>query len=474
VPKKAVLIYLLLALLGAAIFVYFTFPRTKDEIPMSENQRPFPSSPGPNGVPTPAPGPTPAPAPSLPMPDTVPHPSTPKPLGGPNLKVMAWASGPEAKALAAELDTYAAATGTRPSLVIDGNAADYRRDLRQALSSDAPPDVCLVEARDFSGIDPKLDLAPLPPTPGVSPRSVAALTVDEKVRAVPDEFSVDVLFYNPRYFDEAGIGYPGVHWTWDIMEAITRALASLRLQNAAGAPVYPLELPADFDFWNILCMQAGHAALDLDTWHLADADSKDSEMRGLDLIHEFFHELTVTAPLGPDGATGTYFAQQRAALLIAPSELTATLPKFDYGMTFVPEDLTRASLARVNGWGVTERSAAPEAALALARFLGGQPVHAGWSGVTAPADPDSNAGVCYAALEQSLIPRLEPKTERLAEFLDQQIGQFARDPNDETSTANLYARIQSEYADDYAPSARDPARDSALHPKTDGPQVRGW
>ena len=43
-PKKAVAIFFLAAFIGAAIFVYFTFPRTKDEMPKSNNQRPYPSS----------------------------------------------------------------------------------------------------------------------------------------------------------------------------------------------------------------------------------------------------------------------------------------------------------------------------------------------------------------------------------------------------------------------------------------------
>ena len=99
-PKKAVALFFLLAFLGAAIFVYFTFPRTKEEIPASNNQRPFPSVPGP--------GPN-----SVPVPETVPRPNTPKVPPGPTLRVMAWASGADARTLEAEADAFAAATGRR-------------------------------------------------------------------------------------------------------------------------------------------------------------------------------------------------------------------------------------------------------------------------------------------------------------------------------------------------------------------------
>jgi ABC-type glycerol-3-phosphate transport system substrate-binding protein len=436
VPKKAVFIFFLLAFLGAALFIFFTFPRTKEEIPTSNNQRPFPSAPlpGPNGVP---------------VPDAVPHPNQPPPQHGPSLRVMAWAGADDVKAIRAEADAFEATTGHRASLTIEGDMATYRLDLQQALASDTPPDVCLIDARDFSGTDPVRDLADVTPDAGTAPRSMAAFTVAGAIKAVPAEFSVDLLFYNPDHFDRAGIGYPDRHWNWDILEAMSRALVSLHLKDAAGEPIYPLELPADFDFWNVLCTQAGHPALDSDVWHLSDVDQKDSQMRALDFIHDMFHELTVTAPLEKAHApAGRLFAQQRASLLIAPSEITASLPKFRYAFTLPPGDINRASLARVNGWAVVARSSQPEAARSLALFLARQPVHAGWSSVQKPADDAGPAAICYEALGQSVIPRIEPKTAPLAQFLDQQIDLLAR--NSRQTTDALYARIQTEYRNGFA------------------------
>jgi ABC-type glycerol-3-phosphate transport system substrate-binding protein len=322
--------------------------------------------------------------------------------------------------------------------------------LQQAIASGTPPDVCLINARDFSGIDPVHDLADVTPPATTVPRSVMAFTVGGEIKAVPDEFSVDVLFYNPEHFDRAGIGYPDRHWNWDILEAISRALVSLKLTDTLGRPIYPLELPADFDFWNVLCTQAGHPALDADVWHLSDSDGKDAQMRALDFIHELFHEYTITAPLQKANAQpGQLFAQQRASLLIAPSELTASLPKFRYAFTLLPGDISRASLAQINGWAVPAKSSQPEAARALALFLAKQPVHAGWSSAQKPTDDNSPDAICYEALSQALIPRIEPKTAPLAQFLDQQIDLFARNPG-QTPDA-LYARIQTEYHSGFAP-----------------------
>ncbi|HUB65963.1 MAG TPA: hypothetical protein VL981_00600 [Candidatus Methylacidiphilales bacterium] len=436
-PKKKVAIFFLLAFVGAALFIYFTFPRTKDEIPKSNNQRLFPSAP--------QPGPAPD---GLPLPETVPHPNTPKMPPGPSLRVMAWASDGEAKALEGEMESFANETGRQALLTCDPDEASYRRDLSDAFSSGTPPDVCLISSRDFSGIDPKHDLADAAPNQDTSPRSIMAFTVNDRIKAAPDEFSVYVLFYNEQYFDQAGIGYPGPHWTWDVVEAISRALGSLRLKNGAGEPVYPLELPASFDFWNILCAETGHPALDLETWHISDADTRESQIWELGRIQNFFCGLTVTAPpTEPGQSPGTLFAQQRSALLVAPSDFAATLPKFRYAFTVMPAEITRASLAAVNGWAVAQDSSDPTAARALANYLAYQPVHTGWSRVQTPPDnPDASdtpEAICHQALDRALLPRIEPSMAKLADFLDTQINQLARASPPTADT--VYTIIQAKY-----------------------------
>jgi len=458
VPKKAVFIFFLLAFIGAALFVFFTFPRTKDEIPKSNNQRPFPSEPGPDGAP---------------VPETVPHPNTPTPPHGPTLRVMAWAVADEVKALRSAADAFEATTGNSASLTIESDVAAYHTDLQQAIASDTPPDVCLVSARDFSGLDPARDLADVTPAIGTASRSITAFTVEEKIKAVPDEFSVDVLFYNLDHFNRAGIGYPGRHWNWDVLEAISRALASLKLKDASGQPIYPLELSPDFDLWNLLSAQAGSPVLDSSIWHLADVDGKESQMRSLDFIHDIFREFAITAPLQKAHApAGRLFAQQRASLLIAPSELAAALPKFHYAFTLLPGDINRASLARVNGWAVTSKSSQPEAARKLALFLARQPVHAGWSSAQKSTDDNSPDAICYEALSQAVIPRIEPKTASLVQFLDQQIDLLAR--NSQQTADAVYTHIQTEYLNGFAPPSVKSASSITVGLKTPAAaQIRG-
>jgi len=470
VPKKAVVTFLLLALAGAALFVYFTFPRTKAEIPTSNNQVPFPSAPGPNDVPVPT---TPQPPP-IPVPDTQPHPTTPIAPHGPTLRVMAWASPAETVELQALADEATAETGVPISLTVEAGRDDYRRDLREAIDSAAPPDLCLIEARDFSGLDPAQDLVTVEAA-GMAPRARLAFTVGGALKAFPDEFSVDVLYYNKQQFDHAGIGYPDRHWNWDILEAMSRALASLKLTDRAGLPVYPLELPTDFDFWNVLCSQAGHAALDANVWHLNDVESREAQVRALGFIHDVFHELTVTAPLPRAGEQpGRFFAENRATLLIAPSNLQVTWKGVPAEFTLLPGDMARASLAQVNGWAVTAKSSQPDAAARVAEILCHRPVHAGWSAAREPASLPGLTAICYEALDQAILPRIEPRNAPMARFIDAEINGLAR--NAQAQPGPLYDRILAEYQNFVAPPIEGGLPEAAhgLTPKIHGTgQLRG-
>ncbi len=472
-PKKAVAIFFLLAFIGAALFIYFTFPRTKDEIPRSNNQQPFLPSPGGPSTPNVPNG--------APLPEPAPQPNAPKVPPGPTLHVMAWATASEAHNLSAETDAFAAATGRQVSLTLDSDLTSYRADLKQAFLTGTPPDLCLVSSRDFSGIDPAEQLDDITANAALSPRASAAFTVGGKLKAVPEEFSVEVLFYNPELFDQAGIAYPGSHWNWDMLEADTRALSSLNLKDADGKPTYAIELPANFDLWNILCAEAGTPALDLGSWRLAESGSKDAQMRGLQVLRELFQQYAITPPLGKNPAPlGKFFVDKRAALLIAPSDIATTFPAtLHYGMTVLPRDLTLATLASVNGWAVPAKSTQAEAALALAQYLTYRPVHVGWNSMQPPpvgTDEDAPASVCHAAFAEALVPRLDASTTHMAQFLDQQLNLLAHNP--EQTPELLYAKIQAEVQ---APSSPPEVRGESEMPagtvpapKADGSsQLRG-
>jgi hypothetical protein len=149
--------------------------------------------------------------------------------------------------------------------------------------------------------------------------------------------------------------------------------------------------------------------------------------------------------------------------------LNATLPNFRHNFTLLPSDITRASLARVNGWVVLSKSSQQDAAHTLASYLANQPVHLGWSAAQKPADNDAPQALCYEALDQSLIPRLDPKYTHLAQFLDQQIYLLAQGSHQKTD--NLYARILTEYqnSDSAFSNSQNPLQAGGLKPALQAP-----
>ena len=88
---------------------------------------------------------------------------------------MAWASGMEAKSLAAQANAFGVATGRQVSLTIDTDLDSYRHDLLQTLASDSPPDVCMVASRDSLRESIPARLSDVAPTDGSAPRSVCRL-----------------------------------------------------------------------------------------------------------------------------------------------------------------------------------------------------------------------------------------------------------------------------------------------------------
>jgi hypothetical protein len=107
----------------------------------------------------------------------------------------------------------------------------------------------------------------------------------------------------------------------------------------------------------------------------------------------------------------------------------------------------------VNGWAVTAQSTQADAARQLAAFLSTQPIHAGWSTVQTNETSDGFTAICQSALSESVIPRLSAKDEPMAQFLNAQIAQLARQPDGDSG--RYYAHIQAEFQNGRAPQSVD-------------------
>jgi ABC-type glycerol-3-phosphate transport system substrate-binding protein len=437
VPKKALLIYFGLAFFFAVIFVWFTFPGSvPNKFSISKNQpEPRNSTPPlvqPEGHPQ-----------FVTIPTTPPAPAT-----GVVLHILAWGQGEAAERLQQQIDLFSHDTGIAATEVMANTEADYQKALAEAYSSGAVPDVILVNGADFSGLTPARDLLPLPAAPGRVLSSVAGTFVRNGQNwAQADEFSVDVLFYNKSCFDRVGLGYPGVHWTLDTLQGISRGLTISNLLDPEGKRIFALELPCDFQLWNLLSKEAGHALYDNSGWHITNSDAQISQQRGLEFFQTYFRDLDVCAPLTNDElAPGDLFFQGRACLLIAPIEAWARFQQnglLRWDVTRFPQDLTPSTNLRVQGWAVTKLSRHPTEAIRLVQALGNLPLHDGWVAIKDSLPDGSTDDV--PALARSLLPNalfytLDAKTKATQTDLTAQLQHFSQ-TNDDVTIPGLYQRL---------------------------------
>lgn len=71
--------------------------------------------------------------------------------------------------------------------------------------------------REISGVD----------LTGINPTALSAFNMDGKQYGLPGSFSNVVLIYNKELFDQAGVSYPTIDWTWEDASAAAKAIRAL-------------------------------------------------------------------------------------------------------------------------------------------------------------------------------------------------------------------------------------------------------
>jgi ABC-type glycerol-3-phosphate transport system substrate-binding protein len=326
--------------------------------------------------------------------------------------------------------------------------------LQQALNSPNPPDVVLVDASDLSGLDPARALlpAPVPGTPLFLPELQGTFVRDGRLWALPDEYSIDVLFYNKLCFDRAGLGYPGPHWTLDILESSSRAITLCKELDPQGRRVFALELPADFDLWNVLSAEAGQPVCDNYGWHLGDPKAAIFQKRGLEFFQMYFRDLDVIAPLTNDEqAPGDLFLQNRSALCVAPIQSRERFrqnPLLNWAVTRFPQDVHPRTNLSVRGWAISKSTRYPAEAALLAQTLCDVPIHEGWVSANINESPQSNVNDDLAGLLKPLVSTGvfyidDPQTVSWKQSITQELQHFAQTNSDGLTVDSLFTKLVS-------------------------------
>ena len=107
---------------------------------------------------------------------------------------------------------------------------DYFTKLATTVGGGNPPDVFEMNMENFLSYmlrDACADLTGKIDTANYSEGTLAAVSSEGKIYAVPMSFSTCVLFYNKDLFDQAGVAYPTDEWTWADAQAAAEKIKAL-------------------------------------------------------------------------------------------------------------------------------------------------------------------------------------------------------------------------------------------------------
>lgn len=107
---------------------------------------------------------------------------------------------------------------------------DYFTKLATTVGGGNPPDVFEMNMENFLSYMLRgacADLTGKIDTANYSEGTLAAVSSEGKIYAVPMSFSTCVLFYNKDLFDQAGVAYPTDDWTWADAQAAAEKIKAL-------------------------------------------------------------------------------------------------------------------------------------------------------------------------------------------------------------------------------------------------------
>lgn len=107
---------------------------------------------------------------------------------------------------------------------------DYFTKLATTVGGGNPPDVFEMNMENFLSYMLRgtcADLTGKIDTANYSEGTLAAVSSEGKIYAVPMSFSTCVLFYNKNLFDQAGVAYPTDEWTWADAQAAAEKIKAL-------------------------------------------------------------------------------------------------------------------------------------------------------------------------------------------------------------------------------------------------------
>lgn len=334
-----------------------------------------------------------------------------------------------------ELDTIVAAfEEANPGINVEVETApfaDYFTLLQADVVGGDAPDVFELNYENFvtyAANDTLLDVSSyLDAEAPFYPRALEAFQYEGAQYALPASFSTVLLFYNADLFDEAGVDYPTVDWTWEDARAAATAIRAL------GEDKWGIFSPVQF--WEFYKKAAQNGEC-----HFFNEDMTESTINSeacvetLNLMNSFLEEdLMPTAEELSGMSDGDLFASGNLGMIVTGIWMFPAFSEapFNWDVEVEPMINQHGNHFFANGVAVSATTENPEAAAAWAQFLASSEtaanvrVEAAWElpALDQPAyfedyltqTPPENREAVFTALENPVTP---PVIERQNEMQD--------------------------------------------------------
>ncbi len=254
----------------------------------------------------------------------------------------------------------------------------YRERLSLDFASNKPPDVFLMNYREYGIFSSKNALDPAGPyldkSTVIKPadfyaEALAPFTRNNVLDCVPQNASGTVVYYNKDLFDKASVAYPKADWTWDDFLA---AAQKLTVKGEGNNAQYGVVVQPDFTRLMPFIWQNGGEIVDnADAPTKLTLDSKEAEA-----AFEFFVELQTKQHVTPDEAQSRAmsitdrFLSGKAGMLIFSHRIVPSLrqAKFDWDVAPLPQSKKAATLLFSDGYCMAKAGQNKDAAWALIEF----------------------------------------------------------------------------------------------------------
>ena len=272
--------------------------------------------------------------------------------------------------------------GIRVELIRTATHRAYLEEILKEVSKGAMPDVFALDLSDFAQMRSKGLLHDISGRADdlfdFQPRLTECFFQDNRLWAVPAACSTQVLYFNKRKFDRAGIPYPSDSWDWgDLKQAAERL--TLMEEGSERMIQYGLDLDPDMSAWAPFVWQNGGEIFDPDTgrWLLGSPAMLERNAAALQFYVDLIYESRVAqakSTLAAADSPEPPLEKRFSAMMFAGRSLAAQLQKKEglgWDVSPMPRNRRRATTLLVQGYGISSFTQHLEEAWKLVRFLTG-------------------------------------------------------------------------------------------------------